>query len=518
MEQINSSFTILDCTIRDGGYYTNWDFERSLIDTYFESCNNLPIEYLEIGYRSIPLNGYFGEYFYLPITVLRRIKQQTQKKLAVILNEKDVRVENLNELLEPCIDIVDLVRIAVDPKEINRATKLAENIKMMGFKVAFNVMYMSKWKYQNDFFPSLEKLNGLLDYFYLVDSYGGIYPHEVKEAIVLVRNFLPNVKLGFHGHNNLELALINTITAIQEGCSIVDATITGMGRGAGNLKTELLLTSLNSKGLIEVDFNSLSKVVDSFILLQSKFEWGTNLPYMFSGANSLPQKDVMDWVGKRYFSFNSIIRAMQNQKGTNTIINKFSPLLKNNFKFKVLIVGGGDSVTFHKDAIKEYLFKNDDILIIHASSKNASLFRDISNQQYFCLLGNEGYRMESVFDNQLPNNSICILPPLPRKMGTYIPKAFNGKIYELENYTFFSNPEDSNTAIALQLAFDLGANQVQCVGYDGYSNLHADGRQQELFAENQLLFSQFIQYTQIKVSSLTQSAYELEINSIYTCI
>ena len=60
-------FKLLDCTLRDGGYYTDWDFDKALVDDYFESMNNLPIEYIEIGYRSTKINNqYLGEYFYLP--------------------------------------------------------------------------------------------------------------------------------------------------------------------------------------------------------------------------------------------------------------------------------------------------------------------------------------------------------------------------------------------------------------------------------------------------------------------
>src|SRR5690606_15324869 len=132
-----------------------------------------------------------------------------------------------------------------------------------------------------------------------------------------------NVPLGFHGHNNLELGLINTLTAIENGVDIVDATITGMGRGAGNLKTELLLTALNANKNLPVDFNALSEVVDRFQELQLHYGWGTNLPYMVSGSNSLPQKDVMDWVSNGTISFNSIIRALQNQKAGITDNEKF---------------------------------------------------------------------------------------------------------------------------------------------------------------------------------------------------
>ena len=61
---------ILDCTLRDGGYYTNWDFDDSTVESYIESINNLPIDFIEIGYRSIKLDGYLGKYFYLQLVSL----------------------------------------------------------------------------------------------------------------------------------------------------------------------------------------------------------------------------------------------------------------------------------------------------------------------------------------------------------------------------------------------------------------------------------------------------------------
>ena len=146
--------------------------------------------------------------------------------------------------------------------------------------------------------------------------------------------------VGFHGHNNLELALVNTLTALEHGAEIVDATILGMGRGAGNLKTELLLTVLNSKFGYDVNFNALGDVVGGFEGLLEKHQWGTNLPYMISGSNSLPQKDVMDWVTTRFYSLNSIIRALENQKN-KVADNQSLPVFEAEHFTNVVIVGGG---------------------------------------------------------------------------------------------------------------------------------------------------------------------------------
>lgn len=508
---------ILDCTIRDGGYYTNWDFDSHLVDTYLKAFNHLPVEYLEVGYRSQPMPGYLGKFFYCPISVLEDLKAKSNKKLVIILNEKDVRAEDAEELLKPIQGLVTMVRMAIDPKNFKRALVLAQKVKELGFEVAFNVMYMSTWKDERDFIDLLPQVDGIADYFYMVDSFGGVYPEDVRETIALVRS-KTKVKLGFHGHNNLEMALANTLVAIEEGVDIVDATITGMGRGAGNLKTELLLTALQAKGKLDFDYNELSKVVDAFSELQKEHQWGTNLPYMVSGANSLPQKQVMEWVSKRYYSFNSIIRALNNQSQGKEDNISLPKLTTNEIKYqRALLVGGGPSPVEHSEAIDQFLIHNPDILVIHASSKNALSFTKVPNEQIFCLVGNEGHRMEEVFGDRKIQGK-CILPPFPRKMGTYIPKALENNTFELQEVSFTKEYQDSHTAIALQVAIELGIKQVYITGYDAYQGAITT-RQQELFNENQLLFRSFKQASGYELKSITPTGYnELSETSIYALL
>jgi 4-hydroxy 2-oxovalerate aldolase len=509
-------FKILDCTIRDGGYYTNWDFDAQLIEKYIKSMNALPIDYLEVGYRSPKLEGYYGEYYYCPDYVLQKLKLFSNKKLVIILNEKDVNIGIVNDLLMPCVGIISMVRIAIDPENLIRAIDLAKCIKTMGFEVGFNVMYMSKWKQQPNFLASLKNVEGVADYFYMVDSYGGVYPEDIKEIYNIVRSQI-STKIGFHGHNNLELGLINSITALQCGADIVDVTITGMGRGAGNLKTELLLTSLNQRIGLEVDFNALSTITDSFIELQKNHEWGTNLPYMVSGANSLPQKDVMDWVGKRYYSINSIIRALYHQKSNSKEDEKYLNF-ENNRRFKeVLIVGGGRSILFHQVSILNFIKKRQDLCIIHASSRNAGVFKGKKLTQYFCLLGNEGLRLEKVFEGLGEFDGECVLPPSPRKMGTYVPQAIAEKVRELAKITFTEKLKDTHTTLALQTAIDLGAESIYVVGYDGYEGDNLGQKELELLSENELLFENFTNFTNLELTSLTSTKYKnLRKESIYS--
>jgi 4-hydroxy 2-oxovalerate aldolase len=497
---------ILDCTLRDGGYYTNWDFDRILVNEYIECFNHLPVDYLEIGYRSKKMEGYLGEFFYCPDYLVHSISKRTNKKLCIILNEKDIRAADAEAVLGPIIGHVAMVRLAIDPEHFLRAIELGKKVKEMGFELGFNIMYMSKWTSHPDLMNNLQLLDGLADFLYMVDSYGGVYPEDVKSIIQKIKS-KTNIPLGFHGHNNLELALINSLVAMEHGVEMIDATVTGMGRGAGNLKMELFLTVLQAKGLVSFDYNFLSRITDGFSILQQKYEWGTNLPYMVSGANSLPQKQVMEWVTKRLYSFNSILRALSNQsKGLKD--NQQLPLIEFSSRFGgALIVGGGDSVKKQSQGILEFINRHPELAIIHSSSRNAMVFKNIPNQQFFCLVGNEGHRLESVFGGDFEIYGQCVLPPYPRKMGTYIPESMLKKSYELREVSFTDRLKDTHTSLAIQTVIELGVENIYIVGYDGYYGANMGQKEQEFFAENDYLFDK-AKATGLEMKSLTLTRYE----------
>jgi 4-hydroxy 2-oxovalerate aldolase len=504
---------LLDCTLRDGGYYNAWDFDTSIVDEYIKATNALPIDYIEIGYRNNPQKEYLGKYGYCPIFELKEIRNKSTKKLSVMLNEKDVKPPDLTSLLEPIQGLVDMVRIAVDPPNFDRAAVLAEAIKKRGFQVGFNTMYMSKWKEFDGFFDKLSRIDGTVDVFYMVDSFGGVSPANMRETVTRIKA-KTNCLIGFHGHNNLEMGLINTITAIDDGVDYVDATILGMGRGAGNLKTELLLAYLNKHYNLEVDFNVLGDVITAFSGLLQKYQWGTNLPYMLSGANSLPQKEVMALVDNRRYSFNTIVRALHNKK-ENIEDNAKYPVLKAAVCEKVIIIGGGATAQAHADGIKELVKQYSSVALIHATARNASYYYDLDIPQYYCLVGSEGKRLSRVFSGK-EFRGICILPPYPRKMGTDVPDFVRGMTFELPSIDFTKEYFDSCTTIALQTAAGFCAEEIWLIGYDGYSGNVLSEKEAALTSENRVLFADFKAFYHKPLISLTPSLYKkFDINSLY---
>ena len=506
---------ILDCTLRDGGYYTNWDFDRNVVDIYLDAVNKLPIDYIEVGYRNLPSEEYMGEYGYCPVYALQHIRKKTTKKVAVMLNEKSTKPTDLDMLLTPVVGLADMIRIAINPANIDRAIVLAKAVKERGFEVGFNTMYMSKWKEMN-FYSELRKLNGIADLFCMVDSFGGVSPLNVKETVdELRKNF--DCPIGFHGHNNLELGLINTLTAIDCGVDYVDATIMGMGRGAGNLKMELLLTYLNKQYGMDVDFNVLGTVLSAFTPLYEKYRWGTNLPYMLSGANSFPQKEVMSMVTNRVYSFNSIVRSLENRKANIKDNAKF-PVIDDVHYKKIIVIGGGAMAVEHLQGVKEFVEQNKgSIALVFATSRNAGYYRDIDVDKYYCLVGNEVQRLKDKVGTLL-NNDKCILPPYPRVLGTDVFDEYADNTFELKQILFTDKYEDSCTTVALQTALNMGQD-VYIIGYDGYPDGYLSDKERELTMENREIFSSAEKYLGQKLVSLTPTLYsELKSESLYQYI
>ena len=302
------------------------------------------------------------------------------------------------------------------------------------------------------------------------------------------------------------------------GVDYVDATILGMGRGAGNLNMELLLTYLNAHEGLEVDFNVLGDVITAFTPLMEQHQWGTNLPYMLAGANCIPQKEVMDWVANRIYSFNSIVRALENRKN-NTVDNAQFPQFSAEKKFnKVLVIGGGNNAIEHKEATKEFIAQEQDIAIVFATARHAKVYLDIKAPVYYILVGNEGRRLTAnVGENKFKGT--CVLPPYPRTMGTEVPAYAKKSTVELTSVDFIDQFKDSVTTIALQLAINLTDGDIFVIGYDGYPGNVLSEKEVALTNENKTIFEAYQQTKGQQLKSLTPSLYkDLNVVSVYQYI
>jgi 3-deoxy-manno-octulosonate cytidylyltransferase (CMP-KDO synthetase) len=178
---------------------------------------------------------------------------------------KDVIKESINSPFDVC-------RIAAKHEEIKHLNELILIIEDLGYEVMCNLMGVSTLEIEQ--IKDIEKVNSSV--LYIADSYGSLLPSDVE-------NIFKNINLqGIHTHDNLGLAFANCLTAINNGATYIDGTITGMGRGVGNVRTEQLLVFRNKNITPE-----LLDVVDYFSKLKNKFKWGHNSLYMLSALNNI---------------------------------------------------------------------------------------------------------------------------------------------------------------------------------------------------------------------------------------
>jgi len=498
---------ILDCTIRDGGYYNFWDFDQDLFFKYLDLTNLLPIDFVEIGYRGTESSGFYGLYYYLPEETLNEIRNRSNKKIALMIDLKSIdNISQLKDLLKPCINKVDLIRFAINiyGKDFNRVENFFKTTKSLGFEVAANIMYASKWNQEDDFFKSEFKLK-YIDYAYVVDSYGGLNPSNTHEKIEMLKSKIDNsVLIGFHSHNNLELALANTISIINK-IDIIDSTILGMGRGAGNLKTELILTYLNHTNKLNVNFNILSEAVELFKILHQKYQWGTNLPYMVAGTMSYPQKEVMELISKRFVSLNTIVNTISNKNNKQKFLEISDYIGKD-----ILVIGGGKNVFKYQTHIKKFIKNNPKLVLLHSSARNLNFFNDINNLQLLSIVGNEGSRLEKNFDGFSLNSFSAFTPKSPQRINIPIPNIIKENAYELPFEDEFTDGDSTHTSNVATFLKNINANQIFSVGYDGYNV--ANEFYSEIEVENNKIFDS-LKLSDINIISLTPSKYSSFIKS-----
>ena len=511
----NQNIALLDCSLRDGGYYNNWDFKEEFVDFYRINIDKLPFDYIEIGYRNLVQKEYRGKYFYTPSAILNQWTKLSSK-LVLMLDEKNTPLGQLEEMILPCKGKVSMFRIATSPDRIAHGIELAKRIKEFGFKVGLNVMYLSEWDRYDNFFDYFVGIEEHVDYLYMADSFGAVLPDYIEKIVKKIKS-ITSVKLGYHGHNNLEMGLINALKALENGVEIIDSSITGIGRGAGNLKTELLLTYLGSNHLKTVNFEVLNALVLKFEKLQNQYQWGNNLAYMVSGANSIPQKEVMNLITRRFYSIDNAIKAIQIKKYQNNS-SKFPKLNKKITHEKLLIVGGGSSIIDHLAAIESFIKQNKSINILFSSARHQSLFLNLKGA-FNILVGTEGKRLEKNIGITNFSN-YCILPPAPHKISPYIPKELEKNCLELNNTIFSKDKADAHLAVTLQAAIELNSSDIFLVGFDGYSASELNDREAFFMEENQLIFDHFIAHEKnISLTSLTPTKYKnISVNSIYALV
>lgn len=288
---------VLDCTIRDGGLMNDHHFTDETVKAVYKACVAAGIDYMEIGYKAskkLFKTADFGPWKFSDEEAIRRIVGDNKKgklKLSVMADaEKCDYKEDIPPKKE---SVVDMIRVASYISQIPTALAMVKDAHDKGYETTVNLMAVTTVS-DRELNEGLELLvQSEAKAIYVVDSFGALYSEKVH---FLVKKYLQFCKeagkeVGIHAHNNLQLGYANTIEGIIKGCNYVDATMAGLGRGAGNCQMELLLGFLHNPkyNLRPV----LECVQDHIEPMRKDLMWGYDLPYLVTGLfNQHPRSGI----------------------------------------------------------------------------------------------------------------------------------------------------------------------------------------------------------------------------------
>jgi len=281
-----SDLRVLDCTIRDGGLMNNHHFDDRIVKAVYEACVAAGIDYMEIGYRGSRKDIKLGEHGcwkYCREDDIRRIVGDNATGLKLSIMADAGKCDYREDIPAKKDSVVDLVRVACYVHQVPLALDMINDANDKGYETTVNLMAVTTVG-DSELDAALAMLaKSETQAIYVVDSFGALYTAQTRR---LVQKYLQYAQsggkaVGIHAHNNLQLAYANTIEAIVLGANYIDATMAGLGRGAGNCPMELLLGLLRDP---QYHLRPVLKCVDETIEpLRQALGWGFDLPYMLTG-------------------------------------------------------------------------------------------------------------------------------------------------------------------------------------------------------------------------------------------
>lgn len=469
---------ILDCTLRDGGYCNQWKFGFKNTQKIVQSLIEANINIIECGFLTNQIEYDANVSKYTTLEEIKRILpgKNGEKMFVVMMNYGEYDVDDL-----PVCDgdSIDGVRVAFHKKDLDEALKVCKRLKEKGYKVFVQPM-VSLGYTDEEFLSLINKVNEFMPYaFYIVDSFGMMKKKNLMRLFYMVEhNLNESIWIGFHSHNNMQLAYSNAQNLVEAQTSrnlIIDSSIYGMGRGAGNLNTELFVEYLNENigttYVLKPLLNVIDEILNEFYQTNS---WGYSLPNYLSAvysvhpnyANYLSEKntltvEAMDEIfcmmnqEKKYeydknYIENLYLQYMETGKSQEIHRDELQQFIQGK---EVLLIAPGKSSEEEKEKIAQYA-KQKNVIAVSINFD----YQHVETKYIF--LSN----LRRFKELEMDKKNKCIVTSNIPADGVYL----QTKYFEL--LTKEDTVKDNAGMMAIRFFINMGTKKIVLAGFDGYSH------------------------------------------------
>ena len=527
---------LLDCTLRDGGYYNAWDFDKGLVERYLKVMAASEIDYVELGFRFVDPEGFIGPYGFTTDRWIRQLAVPEGLSLGAMCNAKDLIAGGQSEAIVRQVfapaeeSPVTLVRLAAHFKEVEACEEAVRTLAALGYRIGLNLMQSGIRTPDEIAEKARAVADWPLDVLYFADSLGDMRPDTVQGTIEALRRGWSG-DIGFHAHDNMGMALINTLTAHEEGATWLDATVMGMGRGAGNVRLEYLLLELSRRQVRNANVDALLEfVVEDFQPLQAEYGWGSNLFYHLSAMYSVHPTYVQEMLGDDRYGHDQVIAALQRlgaagatgyspdrlrEAMVDEITTAYGSWDASGWLAgrEVLIVGAGEQGRQHAEGLHQFIADRAPCVLclnsnpwlgaryidawVACNAQRMLLDRDYYAEHEGTLIAPQGLVPKDLTSSL--RNWQLLDYGMDCQEGRFLPGAKTATL-----------PRPLAALYALALANAGGATRVWLVGLDGFD--HRDPRHHEL---EDALAAYREQSNSLPVAALTQTTLSVPQQSLY---
>lgn len=476
---------LLDCTLRDGGYINDWEFGHDNIISIYERLIRAGVDMVEVGFIDDRRPYDYNRSIFPDTASIDRTLRKSSLRPPMVVGMIDYGTCDLKNI-QPCEEsFLDGIRVIFKKSRMKEAMEYCRALKDKGYAVFSQLVSITS--YSDEILMELiELVNDVKPYAVsMVDTYGLLNPYDLLHYYeVLDREVSSEVAIGFHAHNNLQLAYANSLAFVEKETDrniIVDGTLFGMGKSAGNAPIELLGRYLNGIGY-EYNINSMLEAIEESIKeIHASSPWGYQTKFFLSAENrchpnyvtffeakgNLSKSKLNDLLAKiepeesKLLYDKVLAEALYQEYVKNTVVDENAILkLQNQFQSRqVLVIGPGKNIELQKQKVSEYIENRNPFII----SINY-IPRDIKVDAVFITkLGRYKEMADELHDNP---KALQIVTSNVEVIDSDIAVVFNREPLLEKKEDIL----DNSFLMMLKILYRSGVRSIALAGLDGYSD------------------------------------------------